>query len=207
MTASRAQQKESTRRAILDAAIRLFAQGGYDGTNFREITAACGAQRSLILYHFTSKEKLWQSAAEAVECRFNEAFEVNFEPERQGTDEARVRHTLSCFLDALHAVPEYGRIYLREGTSEGPRMEWLARHFAPRRALALNLDDPALEARVKTTILRDILASVLVSFVTLAPLLDRSHANASRRSTAGLSPLDDRRREEFIDHLIRLIFS
>lgn len=206
MTATREQQRAATHKSILDSAIELFAHQGYDGTSFSAITEASGAQRSLILYHFQSKEKLWQAAAEEVERQFNGAFDSHFSPGDHAADEDRVRHTLECFVDALCQVPAYGQIYLREGSAEGPRMEWLARHFAPRRALELTLTDPALEARVKTTILRDIIASVLVSFITLAPLLDRSHANASRRSTMGLYPLNAKRRTEFVDYLIKLIF-
>ncbi|TXS96155.1 TetR/AcrR family transcriptional regulator [Parahaliea maris] len=206
MTATRQQQRAATRKSILDAAVLSFARFGYDGTHFREITATCGAQRTLILYHFQTKEQLWQSAAEEVERRFTAAFDELFSPEQLADDRAKIRHTLTCFVDALSQVPEYGQFYLREGTSEGPRMEWLSRHFAPPRALDLSLDDRELDARIRGTVLRDIIASSLVAFVTLGPLLDRSHANASRRDTMGLYPLSESRRGEFIDYLIKLIF-
>lgn len=202
----RASRRAATRRAIVDAAVAAFSRWGFEGTHFREITRLSGAQRSLILYHFSSKDALWQCAAEEVERRFTVAFDANFEPGRCDGDRDTVRHALACYVDALCEVPEYGRIYLLEGVSEGPRMEWLARHFAPRRALKLALGDAALQERVRTTVLRDILSSALVAFVTLGPLLERSHALAAGQEAVGVYPLSAERRREFVSSLIKLIF-
>ncbi len=202
---SRLQQKASTRRAILDAAIASFARLGYDGTNFREITADCGAQRSLILYHFQSKEELWRQAVQEVELRFNEDFESRFQPGGQDSDRERIRYTMSCFVDTLCAVPEYGQILLREGSTSGPRMEWLAHHFVPRRTLSLQLDDPAIEQRIRTTVLRDILASTLVAFIALGPLMERARAVATQQRSVGIHPLSDLRKQEFVDYMVRLV--
>lgn len=203
---SRESRRAATRRTIIDAAVAAFSRWGFEGTHFREITRLSGAQRSLILYHFSSKDALWQCAAEEVERRFTEAFDTNFEPGRCHGDRDTVRHALACYVDALCEVPEYGRIYLLEGVSEGPRMEWLARHFAPRRALKLALRDAALQERVRTTVLRDILSSSLVAFVTLGPLLERSHALAAGQAAVGVHPLSAERRQEFVASLVKLIF-
>ena len=202
----REQQKSATRRAVIDAAIQVFARLGYEGSNYREISAASGATRQLILYHFKSKEALWRAAAEEVENRFNTCFEDLHHPENFTADRDRVRHSLSCFIQALCEVPEYGQIYLREGVAQGERMEWLAHHFAPRGALQMEFQDPELAARLRVSILRDILASTLVSFIALGPLLDRSHAVAARSSSPGLHPLSEAKREELLDHLMRLIY-
>lgn len=205
MTAIAESQKSSTRLAILEAAIQVFARLGFSGTNFREITALCGAQRSLILYHFQNKETLWQAAAEEIERRFNAAFDSVYTEQEHTSDRDTARYALSCFLDALCEVPEYGQIYLREGATEGPRMEWLSRHFAPRKALAVSYQDATIQNRVHTSILRDILACTLVAFVTLGPLLERSRTVATGES-AGVYPLTPCKREELVEYLLRLIF-
>lgn len=205
MSASAESQKPSTRLAVLEAAIQVFARLGYGGSNFREITALCGAQRSLILYHFENKETLWQAAAEEVEKRFNAAFDSIYQEKEYASDRETARHALSCFLDALCEVPEYGQIYLREGATESPRMEWLSRHFAPRRALQVRYQDAAIQDRVHTSVLRDILACTLVAFVTLGPLLERSRSVATGKS-AGVYPLTRAKREELVEYLLRLIF-
>lgn len=208
-TNKRELQKARTRQAILDAAIESFSRLGFDGTNFREITRQSGADRSLILYHFKSKENLWKSAVEQVEQRFNRHFEAVYRPTGQafGGDRERIAYLMSSFIDSLIAVPAYGQILLREGSGEGPRTEWLAHHFAPRAALAIELEDPEIIRRVKETVLRDILGCVMVSFVALGPLMDRSLALVTRQQAAGIYPLTAANRQAFIDYLLAMVFS
>lgn len=207
-TNKREQQKQQTRRNILDAAIECFAELGFDGTNFREISQRCGADRPLILYHFGSKEDLWKDAVEAVEQRFTGRFEAHYQPGTQNLsdDRAKIAYLMSCFIDTLVDVPAYGQILLREGSSSGPRMEWLARHFAPAAALAPNLENPDIIRRVQKTVLRDILASVMVSFVALGPLMDRSLALVTGKSNAGIHPLNADNKQAFIDYLLAMVF-
>lgn len=54
-----------TRSAILDAATELFCQKGYDGTSMNEIAAKAGVTKSLLQYHFESKDNLWVQAIAA----------------------------------------------------------------------------------------------------------------------------------------------
>lgn len=51
-----------TRSAILDAATELFCQKGYDGTSMNDIAAKAGVTKSLLQYHFESKDNLWVQA-------------------------------------------------------------------------------------------------------------------------------------------------
>jgi TetR/AcrR family transcriptional regulator len=52
---------ERVRAAALDAAAKLFAERGFSGTSFQDISAACGISMGLIQYHFGSKEQLYES--------------------------------------------------------------------------------------------------------------------------------------------------
>lgn len=208
-TGIRQQQRQATRLRILDAAIDSFARLGYDGTNFREITRLCGAERPLVLYHYQTKELLWKQAVEEVERRFNAAFEHHYqppEPTAGETDRDRVRYAMQSFVETLCAVPAYGQILLREGSSSGPRMEWLARHFVPRRALFLELEDSRIIERIQKTVLRDILASTLVAFVALGPLMERSLAGVTGRRSAGIHPLSQSRKRELVEYMLKLVF-
>ena len=51
-----------TRKAILDAAERLFADLGFDGASLRKITAKAGVNLAAAHYHFGSKEGLLRAA-------------------------------------------------------------------------------------------------------------------------------------------------
>lgn len=48
------------REAILKAAIRVFADKGYSGASIREICRAAGITKSVLYYHFRSKEHLYE---------------------------------------------------------------------------------------------------------------------------------------------------
>jgi AcrR family transcriptional regulator len=49
---------ESTRERILDVALELFTDQGFDGTSMREIAARLGISKPAIYYHFASKEEI-----------------------------------------------------------------------------------------------------------------------------------------------------
>lgn len=51
----------SKRERILDAAERLFAEGGFDGVSMRNIAAAAEVGLPLIVYHFETKQNLYRA--------------------------------------------------------------------------------------------------------------------------------------------------
>ena len=53
-----------TRARIVAAALREFADRGFEGTSTREISAVAGVNQGLITYHFASKESLWKEAVD-----------------------------------------------------------------------------------------------------------------------------------------------
>ena len=56
-----------TRREIVDAATRLFAERGYAAVSIEAVLGACGISRGALYHHFRSKEALFEAAFEAVE--------------------------------------------------------------------------------------------------------------------------------------------
>jgi AcrR family transcriptional regulator len=57
---------EATRSRILDAAITVFAETGYEGASTRHLAAAAGVNQPAIQYHFSSKEGLFAAVVEQI---------------------------------------------------------------------------------------------------------------------------------------------
>src|SRR6202050_5373576 len=53
------QRTEATRRALLDAARRIFARDGFEATRIEDIAGATGHTRGAFYAHFNSKEDLF----------------------------------------------------------------------------------------------------------------------------------------------------
>lgn len=51
-------KRELTRRALIDAALELFAQRGYDGTSVADIAERAGASEATFFRHFGSKDEV-----------------------------------------------------------------------------------------------------------------------------------------------------
>src|ERR1700755_873288 len=58
------QRSQSTRAAILEAALAEFAEKGFEAASIRRIAERTGFQHPLITYHYPSKDLLWQAVAQ-----------------------------------------------------------------------------------------------------------------------------------------------
>lgn len=57
---------EDTRERLIEAALKLFGERGFDGASTRMLADAAGANLAAIPYHFGSKEGLYRAAAEFI---------------------------------------------------------------------------------------------------------------------------------------------
>ena len=57
---------EETRQRLIEAALKIFGEAGFDGASTRMLADAAGANLAAIPYHFGSKEGLYRAAAEFV---------------------------------------------------------------------------------------------------------------------------------------------
>lgn len=79
------QERNNGRERILDEAMRLFAEKGFDSVTVRDIAAEAEVSVGLINHHFGSKEGL----REAVDRKFIEQFEEVLQPPDPGSAQAR----------------------------------------------------------------------------------------------------------------------
>ena len=63
-----------TKERILAAALELFSQKGYEGTNIRELTASLGLVKSGVYKHFESKEAIWNALLDEMIAYYGRRF-------------------------------------------------------------------------------------------------------------------------------------
>ena len=83
-----------TKERILVAALEMFSQNGYAGTNIRELSASLGLVKSGVYKHYESKEAIWNALLDHMItyyalCRVQKVFKWNnhFQKEQKSTQE------------------------------------------------------------------------------------------------------------------------
>lgn len=65
---------KDTKERILAAALDMFSQNGYAGTNIRELTASLGLVKSSMYRHFESKEEIWSALLDEMIAYYDARF-------------------------------------------------------------------------------------------------------------------------------------
>lgn len=142
----RAQQRETTKERIVDAALSCFAEFGYDSVTTRLLAERAGISLGLLTYHFRSKEKLWKAAADRLfELLDQHMFRNIGQLEaKEPNDFARESVRQIVFFNAEH--PELLRFMLDRGKDSEERSKWLIENhikmiFTAFKMTALGIDE------------------------------------------------------------------
>ncbi|MEJ2867163.1 TetR family transcriptional regulator [Actinomycetospora sp. OC33-EN08] len=107
----RGEYTEATRRALLDAAARLFTERGFAKTSLDDVAADARVTKGAIYHHFSSKTGLFEVLFDELELTENTAARTAFEAESDpvlGALAALDQFLLAC------CEPVYGAIVFRE---------------------------------------------------------------------------------------------
>lgn len=99
-------------QAILDAAIRLFSENGFDGVSMRGVALEAGVSKSNIYHHFESKEALYLAIMQSSAQSLSEMVETL--AEGKGDFEQRLRKFAQVHLAHLFDNVMTVRLLLRE---------------------------------------------------------------------------------------------
>lgn len=124
----RQDRSQQTRERILEEALRLFAERGYDGVGVRDIAAAVGVNHGLIKYHFGDKTSLWKAAvARLFERTDREA--VVPEDMRDRPLVERFAIFLREYVRYCARHPEHARLMVQESVRDSERLAWAAETY------------------------------------------------------------------------------
>jgi AcrR family transcriptional regulator len=144
MRITRAEQKEQTRRRLLEVARDVFERDGYEGASIRAIAEAAGVATGTVFLHFADKRELLYSAIfDDLEATLSE---VLAGPAGRSL-EAWLSRLLEGALAYYERRPSLSRVLLRESLiADPPWAERFARQTAELHA--------AIAARVEVAIAR-----------------------------------------------------
>lgn len=133
------------REALLDAAVRLFAERGVAATRSTVIAQQAGVTPAMVHYYFRNREQLLDAVVDERLARF--AAHVFASPLPGGNAGARVAAIVKRVFEAARLMPWMPPIWIREIVTEpGSLRERMLRHFPVTAVVALS-EDIAREQR------------------------------------------------------------
>ncbi|MBV9087593.1 MAG: TetR family transcriptional regulator [Acidobacteria bacterium] len=122
---------EESREAILEAALKEFAQEGLAGARTDAIAQAAGLNKALLYYYFGDKEKLYGAVLDRVFSGLSDAVLAAMESERDSA--GKILAWAGAHFDYLANSPVAPRVVQRElmraGRSGSPHMRRLAERY------------------------------------------------------------------------------
>lgn len=124
---------KATRERIVAAAVKAFAEKGFEAASTRDIAQRAGTDQGLLTYHFPSKDLLWRAAANRIFGEFEKRLEpiitsLEFKDSRE-----RSRAAIREYVRFSAANPEAFRFMVDEGNRSSSRTRWLVdTHLKPR---------------------------------------------------------------------------
>lgn len=132
--------EEARRRQILDAALELFAERGYDRTALTDLAARINVSKGVVLYHFDGKAELGREALRHLLRRYRDFVRVRLDAE--STARARLLALPIAIIDFVRQDPQQYLVYLDTLGSFGTadeRKEFMARALSGMRRLITDL--------------------------------------------------------------------
>lgn len=125
-----------TDATLLDLALDVFADAGYDGASVRDICRRLDVSHNLVHERFGSKDQLWRAA---IDHGFRELAHTLAEAAQAVSADplVRLRSVLIAYVEAIAAKPALIRIIQHEAGHPGERLEHVfTQYLQPAHAVA-----------------------------------------------------------------------
>jgi AcrR family transcriptional regulator len=179
---------------ILEAAIPLFAEAGFNGVSMRSLATEVGLNPATLYHHFQDKHTLYMAAMSFAFARRAETLSVALSAE--ATPEERLKKFAEDFCRLIHDDPDFNKLIQREILAgDNKRLQLVARQvfyefFTSLRSLCDELA-PGFDSHMLVISI----VGLVVYHYQIAPL---------RQHLLGRSPAHDFP-EEVATHVVRLL--
>ncbi len=125
---------EASRAAILQAAVREFAENGIDGARTEVIAREAGVNKALLYYYFKDKEGLYGAVLDHVFGGLRESVMPDLESSLPARE--KILAYVGHYFDYIAGNPLFPRVVqgemMRAGRNKSPHVERMAKqHFRP----------------------------------------------------------------------------
>jgi AcrR family transcriptional regulator len=191
----RTAKAELTRSGIVDAAMRLFRENGYDATTMRAIADEAGVSLGSAYYYFSGKEELVQAFYDQIQVEHATAAEPAY-----GTPvfADRLRGVMEAFVDVAEPFHDFGGQFFKNAADPASPLSPFSRQSAPARQASTDLFRRAVEGsdlKVSPALreeLPDLLWLLHMGVVLFWVHDDSEGQRRTRTLVTGLVPLVDR---------------
>ena len=132
-----------TRSAIIDAALKLFRERGYDATTMRAIAAEAGVSVGNAYYYFDSKERLIQGFYDRAQVDHAEAARPVLDNETDLT--ARIIGVADAWLRTMDPYRQFAGKFFKNAAEPTSALSPFSPESSPARAAAIELWREVLE--------------------------------------------------------------
>ena len=134
---ARPAKSEKTRALIVETALRLFKERGYDRTTMRAVAAEAGVSVGNAYYYFDSKEHLIQGFYGLVESLHAEAVIAILAEHRDF--ETRLRGTMLAWLDVAAPYHEFAAQFFKNAGDPASPLSPFSAESAPAREASIDI--------------------------------------------------------------------
>lgn len=95
--------ENATKDRILNEALVMFAENGYNGTNLRDLAARLGLSKSALYKHYDSKKDIWNALLDKMEAYYAQRFgSMNNLPQTPDSLEELFQMTMGMISFTVH---------------------------------------------------------------------------------------------------------
>lgn len=128
----RGKHSAETRLNILESALTIFSESGFEGATIRDIAARAGVNHAMINYYFNGKEELWRQSVDHLFAKADDVLKFSDEEFQILAHDPQTffKTVVSRYIRFCADHPDYTRVLMQESVCDSDRLGWAAKKYS-----------------------------------------------------------------------------